>query len=212
MRLPLYAESPGRRTTQVLGDVLLVVWVYAWVKVGMAVQAATLRLADPGRRLEAGAGDVATSLRDAGRGADRIPVVGDRVRDALDSAAGAGDAIAEAGHRQVEVVQNLATLLAVVIAAVPILLVLVLWVPGRVRFVRRAVAARRFLDSDADLTLFALRAMAHQPLPRLARITHDPVGAWRAGDRDVVLALADLELRDAGLRAPTSRPDRAGWA
>ena len=45
-----------------------------------------------------------------------------------------------------------------VIAAV----LLVLWLPRRVRFVFRARAARRFLDSSADLDLFALRALTGQ--------------------------------------------------
>nr|MBA2464268.1 hypothetical protein [Nocardioidaceae bacterium] len=56
-----------------------------------------------------------------------------------------------------------------------------------------------------DLDLFALRAMAHQPLHRLARISEDPAGAWRARDTDVVRALAELELRDAGLTPPRIR-------
>jgi hypothetical protein len=58
------------------------------------------------------------------------------------------------------------------------------------------------MDSSADLELFALRAMANQPMHRLARVSSDPVRAWRNGDRDVVRALAILELGDAGLSAP----------
>ncbi|HEY0776081.1 MAG TPA: hypothetical protein VGD51_18490, partial [Nocardioidaceae bacterium] len=61
---------------------------------------------------------------------------------------------------------------------------------------------RRFIDSSDDLDLFALRAMAHQPLHRLARISDDPAGAWRRGDPDVVRRLATLELRDSGLSVP----------
>jgi hypothetical protein len=71
-----------------------------------------------------------------------------------------------------------------------------------VRFAREATAAQRFVDSSADLDLFALRAMANQPMHRLARVSDDPVAAWRAGDPEVVRALALLELRDAGLAAP----------
>jgi hypothetical protein len=78
-----------------------------------------------------------------------------------------------------------------------------LWVPIRVAFIRRATAARRFLDSTDDLDLFALRAMARQPLHLLARISDDPAGAWRRGDRDVIAELASLELRSEGLRAPS---------
>jgi len=80
--------------------------------------------------------------------------------------------------------------------------VLLLWLPRRVAFARRAGAARRHLDTAADLDLFALRAMARQPMHRLARVSDDPVAEWRRGDPARVRALADLELRDMGLRVP----------
>ena len=44
--------------------------------------------------------------------------------------------------------------------------------------------------------------MANQPMPRLAKISDDPAGAWRRGELDVIHALALLELRDSGLRPP----------
>ena len=67
---------------------------------------------------------------------------------------------------------------------------------------RRATAAQRFIDAEPDLDLFALRAMANQPMPRLAKVSDDPAGAWRRGDLDVIHALALLELKDSGLRPP----------
>jgi hypothetical protein len=199
-----YAQSTGRATAQVLGDLLLVVWVVVWVRAGLAVRDAVLALGEPGRRIEDGAGDVAGSLRDAAEEAGDVPLLGDRLRDPFDSAGDAADAIAAAGRRQVEVVEDLATLLMVVVIAVPVLLASAVWLPGRIRFARRASAARRFIDADADLALFALRAMANQPMHRLAKVSDDPVAAWRAGDPAVVRALASLELRDAGLRPPPS--------
>jgi hypothetical protein len=44
--------------------------------------------------------------------------------------------------------------------------------------------------------------MATQPMPVLARISDDPVAAWRAGDRAVITRLAEVELRRAGLLLP----------
>ena len=67
-------------------------------------------------------------------------------------------------------------------ALIPILIALAVYVPPRVRFVRRAAAGQRFLDSAADLDLFALRAMTNQPLHVLARISPDPA-AGRGGAR-----------------------------
>ena len=87
----------------------------------------------------------------------------------------------------------------------PVLVSLLGYLPRRWRFVREATAGQRFIDSSADLDLFALRAMAHQPMHLLARVSDDPVRAWRDGRPDVVRALALLELRDAGLTAPRVR-------
>ncbi|GAB2672695.1 hypothetical protein [Thalassiella azotivora] len=200
-----YAQSPGRRAWQVTGDVLLVAWVWVWVRVGMQVHEAVVRLAEPGRAIDEGADGVAGALRDAGERASGVPLVGDRLVEPFDAAGAAADTLAAAGRRQVEVVEDLALLLGVLFAVGPIALAVLVWVPGRVRFARRAAAAQRFIDADADLSLFALRAMANQPMHRLARVSDDPVTAWRAGDPAVVRSLALLELRDCGLRPPPMR-------
>ena len=108
--------------------------------------------------------------------------------------------------------ERLALVLALVTAIVPILLALLAWGLARYRFVRNATAAQGLIDADADLDLFALRALSNQPLTRLAAISDDPAGAWRRGESQVVRSLALLELKDAGLRPPTvhsSRPPLA---
>jgi hypothetical protein len=131
-------------------------------------------------------------------------------RSAACRSSGAADRLAEAGRAQVRAVERLADLLGLAVALIPILVVAAFYVPGRVRFVRRATAGASLVDSGADLDLFALRALAHQPLHVLARISDDPAGAWRAGDRDVTDRLAELELRASGLRLPAA--GRAGDA
>lgn len=202
MGFTAYAQTPGRRAVQVLGDVLFVAWVAGWVAAGLAVHRATLALAEPGRRLEAGASGVADSLGDAGERVGDVPFAGDELALPFSSAGEAANAIAEAGRRQVEAVTDLALLLGLVVAAVPVLLVAMLWLPLRIRFARRATATRRFLESGADLRLFALRAMAHQPVHKLGRVSRDPLRAWEAADQDAVVRMARLELAEAGLRLP----------
>jgi hypothetical protein len=70
----------------------------------------------------------------------------------------------------------------------------------RVRWIRRATAAVGLREGTAGRDLLALRALATQPLRRLAAIDPDPVGAWRSGDESTVEALARLELRRLGVR------------
>ncbi|WP_343968262.1 hypothetical protein, partial [Oryzihumus leptocrescens] len=149
----------------------------------------------------AGAG-FGRSMGDASRTLHQVPVVGDQLHAPFDRAAATGTGIAGAGHDLVTAVAHLALVLGWATALVPILLVAGTWFVWRLRFARRARAAQRLVDSDADVDLFALRAMSRQPLPRLARVSDDPVGAWRSGDRQVIRALAAMELKEAGLRPP----------
>lgn len=201
-RMKIYADSSERRTLQVLGDLLLVAWVILWLRVAETVRDATLSLAAPGEHLEEAGDGLAGKLRDAGDAVDGIPLVGDDVRTPFDGAGDAAARIAAAGTAQVEAVQALAFWLSLAVGAIPIVVIAGIYLPMRWRFVREATAGRRYLDAAADLDLFALRAMAHQPMHRLARVSDDPVRAWRDRDPAVVRALAVLELGAVGLTAP----------
>ena len=123
-------------------------------------------------------------------------------------ARGAAEQVAAAGSAQVEAAHALAFWLGLAVGAIPVLIALGLYLPGRSRFVREATAAARLLDSGGDtstghhLDLLALRAMARQPLHRLARVSADPLAAWRSGDPDVIRELAALELGENGLSVP----------
>lgn len=208
--MKLYADGPGRRARQVVGDTLLVLWVALWVKLALVVHEATLALATPGEQIERAGAGLAGKLRDAGSSVGGIPLVGDEVSAPFEGAGDAADQIAAAGTAQVDAVHTLAFWLGLAVGAIPILVLLAVYLPVRWRFVREASAGQRFVDSGSDLDLFALRAMAHQPLHRLARVSDDPVRAWREGEPAVVRALAGLELGDVGLTPPLDRPGRMG--
>ncbi|HEX3005587.1 MAG TPA: hypothetical protein VHO27_15330 [Angustibacter sp.] len=201
----LYSALPLRAAGQAVGDVVLVVWISLAVRAGLAVHEAVQRLAEPGRRLEEAGRTLGSGLGTAAARASDLPLVGDQLSAPLRDASGATVSLVRAGQDQQDAVAELALVLAVVIAVVPALLAVAAWVPRRVRFVRRALAAQRFVDADADLDLFAVRAMAHQPLHVLARVSDDPAGAWRAGDQAVIRELASLDLRSAGLKPPPRR-------
>lgn len=195
-----YADSPGRRTAQIIGDLLVVAWVVLWIRVGNAVHDGTMALAGPGRQTDESASAMAGQLRDAGGRLGETPLVGDELATPFDRAADASEGIASAGRASVEAVEQLAVVLGLAIALIPILVILAVHLPRRWRFVREATAGARFIDSADDLDLFALRALAHQPMRVLARVSDDPAGDWRRKDPDVVRRLAELELADVGLR------------
>ncbi|NYG08569.1 hypothetical protein BJ986_003056 [Phycicoccus badiiscoriae] len=200
--MKLYADLPGRRTVQILADVGMLAWVCLWAWVGRLVHDTTMQLATPGHQLQTAGSGFRHEMTSAGDSVRGLPLVGDRIAAPFRQASAAGTTIEHAGSDLVDAVTRLATILGWVTALVPILIVGLVWVVQRGRFVRRASAAQRFIDDAADLDLFALRAMAGQPMRKLAAISSDPTGAWRRGDEATIRALALLELRDTGLRPP----------
>lgn len=202
-----YAETWGRRAGQVVGDiaVLAAVWV-AW-RVGTWLHDLVAALAGPGRAAADAGDDVAGA---AARGAEQaagVPVVGEALRAPFDTLADAGRAIASAAAAQQEAVGDLALALALTVGGLPVLLLLALWLPRRVRGAREAGAAARLRGGSADLRLFALRALVHRPLRDLHRAAPDPWAAYQAGEWE---ALAAVELRALGLRPPTGRAGGRG--
>lgn len=200
--MKLYADAPAHRLRQVLGDVLLLVWVAVWIKVGQAVHDATMLLARPGEEITDAGNGLAEKFRDASSVVGDAPFIGDELQSPFDGAGDAADQIANAGTSQVHAVEQLAHWLGWSVGLIPVLIVLAFYVPLRWRFVREATAGQKFIDAAEDLDLFALRALARQPMHELARISNDPAGAWRRGDPEVVRQLAVLELKDVGLRPP----------
>jgi hypothetical protein len=192
-----------------LTDGAVVLWVALWVRVGFWVRdlidvlsRPADRVGDAGSRLDRDLTSLASAVGD-------IPLVGARIRAPVESMRTPAREMTRMSSDLATSIHHLATVVGVLVALIPIVLVVGTWLFLRVRFVRRARAAAAFIDADADLDLFALRAMANQPMHRLARITPDPAGAWRNRDPAVLRALAALELRDTGLRVPDTFVDTA---
>lgn len=214
MAMKLYADYTPRRTRQIAADVGFAIWSVFWIWVATRLYALFMPLAEPGRQLENAGQALSGNVDSANNWFENLPLLGDAVDLPFGQIGEAGESLAAAGVQQQEVVGQVALFLSVTLAVLAISVMAVVWLPLRVRFVRRASAAQQFVDDVADLDLFALRAMARQPLHRLTRIDPDPAGAWRRGDQRVINALAGMELRDEGLAMPgiTDRPlpDGAG--
>jgi hypothetical protein len=204
--MKLYPETPGRRFGQVLIDLVVLAWVAAWALAGREVHRLIEQMAKPGVAVEQAGDRVASSMGAVQDQVTRLPVIGNDLRAPFGRLGEAGQALAQAGASQQHVVHQLALWLGVLIALIPVVVVVAIWLPGRVRWVREASAASRLrVGADTvDLGLFALRAIATRPLPELRRASADPLGDLQRGD---YRALATLELRSLGLR-----PDAPGLA
>ncbi|PFG41618.1 hypothetical protein ATJ88_0260 [Isoptericola jiangsuensis] len=204
--MTLYARKPARMALQLTGDLLLLAWTVAWAWVGRTVHDLTAELARPGLATASAADDIAARFHDVEGTIQGVPAVGDELAAPFGGAATAAMAVADAGRAQAETVTDVAFWLGLAVFLLPVLLVAVLYVPLRVNFVRRAAAARRLAGSDP--ALLALRAMSHLPLRTLARVSDDPVAAWRDDDTEVVRELANLELDRLGLPRPRKEAPR----
>jgi TRAP-type C4-dicarboxylate transport system permease small subunit len=197
--MQLYAERPIRRTAQLVSDLLALLLVVVAVWLGTSVYDEVMKLRAPGDGLV----DAGTGLRgtfdSAANSADGIPLVGDALAKALHGGSDAGTKLADAGRWQIEAVENLAWWMAAIIIALPVLALVVTWLPLRWRFTRRATAAARLRAlGDEGLDLLALRALTTQPLRRLASVGEVATG-WRQRDRDIIEELAGRELASHGL-------------
>lgn len=197
-----YAASSWRTVRQVTSDVFVVVWAVGWWLVSRAVHRAIAALAEPARTAGGAAQKMADDFRAAGDSVGSVPGAGPGLRAPFDRAAESMLTVVGSAADQVTAVERVADITGLVTVAIPVLIVVVIWLPVRLRFAANARASAAFIDTAADLELFALRAIATQPMPVLARISDDPVRAWRDGDRAVINRLAEVELERAGLRLP----------
>jgi hypothetical protein len=197
-----YASTPRRLLWQLVSDFAAGIWVALWVLIGLAVHTAVSTIASVGRQVESGANGIAGNLGSAGHSANHIPLVGDTISKPLTAASRAALDIAGAGHSLDTTASWLAIVLALAVAAPPILAFVMPWLFLRVRFFRRKRAVMALAATPAGEQLLALRALANRPLRGLAAVSPDPVGAWRHNDFSAVRGLAALELRAAGVGAP----------
>jgi hypothetical protein len=194
-----YATTPVRMTGQLVSDVLAATWITVWVMVGLAVHHAIATIAGVGRQVNDSANGISENLNSAGDSADRIPLVGDTVAKPLRAASEAALDLAGAGQNLDTTATWLAVLLAIAVAAPPIMAIGMPWLFLRIRFFRRKWTVIALAQTPAGEQLLALRALANRPLRRLTEVTPDPVGAWRRMDSEAVRGLAALELRSAGV-------------
>ncbi|MCE9516865.1 MAG: hypothetical protein NTY24_03025 [Mycobacterium sp.] len=194
-----YATTPARLTAQLASDLLVAAWITGWVFVGLAVHHAIATFASVGTQVQSGATGISENLNSAGDNADRLPLVGDAVATPLRAASAAALDLAGAGQSLNSTATWLAVVLAIAVAAPPILAVGMPWLFLRIRFFRRKWTVISLAQTPAGEQLLALRALANRPLRKLTEVSTDPVGAWRREDPDAVRGLAALELRSAGV-------------
>jgi len=198
----LYSQVPAQRGRQIASDVVAVLLIVFFIWVGTVVRDTVNELAvlatgvkQAGQTVEGGFQSVADAV-------SQVPVVGESIGNAI---AGAGDGtggnLAELGQSGEDAVNRVATILGAVTAILPILVLLAVVVPRRIRALRRMSAASAVafdLHEPERRRLLAMRAAFGLPYDQLLRYTRDPLGDLAEGRHDalVAAALADVGLVD----------------
>nr|WP_221189237.1 hypothetical protein [Microbacterium proteolyticum] len=198
----MYSDFAAQRARQVTADIIALALIAVSIAVGVFVFSTVAQLARFGRQMQTAGADFRTSMTDVGAQLGGVPLIGSGISAPFDTASSAGDTLAAAGQTQQDLVMQAAIALGVGVAALPILLVLLVWLLPRLRFISRATRTRTLMRAGLDTDLLALRALTHQKVGTIAKVSPDALGAWRRGDPQVVRELAGLELRSVGIRVP----------
>jgi hypothetical protein len=207
MSIRLYSEVPEQRRKQIASDVVVVVLIVFFIWVGKFVHDTVGTLAvlatgvkEAGQTVEGGFQSVADAV-------SGVPVVGESIGSAI---AGAGDGtggnLAELGQSGEDAVFTVARIVGIVTATLPIVVLLAVVLPRRIRRVRHmSVASRVMVDlhDPERRRLLAMRAAFGLPYDELLAWTPDPLGDLAAGRHDalVAAALADVGLVDHAVAA-----------
>ena len=187
------------RTMRLL-DGLLVAYVVVWGILGVLIGVDIRRQADLSDQVTR----VGEALTDIGGSLDvlsGLPLVGGNIGEVTGRVLDAGESVAESGRESRRSLERMGVLVGVAFVAVPLMLVLPLYVPLRLAWRREVrVVAGALAGGGPDLDrLLARRALASMPYERLLEHGGDPWARLESGDtRD----LADAELERLGLRRP----------
>jgi hypothetical protein len=203
----LYPELRGPKSRALLGDLVAITLLVVFAWTGLKVHGAVDRLAVLGEGVQASGGAVVDGFESAADAVDGTPIVGGEIADGLRSAGeGSGGDVVELGEQGEEGAHDLAIVLGVVTFGLPALIVLAVWLPGRVGQIRRLRAASQVLGDQKTSErrrLLAMRAAFSLPYGQLLAYTPDPLGDLASERYDALVAAA---LEDAGLRAPAPEP------
>lgn len=195
----------------VLLDLLVALWVVAWIFLGGVTSASVDRLSAVGGALN----EVAASEDDLGASIAplaRLPLVNlnlGPLEDQLHAAAAASRSSAADEARSTHTLARVAGLGVVMLSLFPVVF---LYVPARLARLEETRSLRRDLHRYGSEPAFsrylAARALVHLPYQELRRFSDDPPGDFAAGRTD---GLAEAELRRLGIRGrPGSRRRELG--
>ncbi len=183
-------------------DLGVVAWIVVWAALGVLIWH-DIRAQS---QLSADVIKIGTAVKDTGEAlgvVGGLPLVGDRIGEFAGEIERMGVEVEASGQESRDGILRAAVVAGLGVGILPAALVLILYVPARVRWRRYVGAIAEALPGVAGDPAFeqylARRACASLPWDRLRAVTADPWSDVASGD---VRALADAELDRLGLRRP----------
>lgn len=187
-------------------DVALVVWVAAWIAVGLAVAAELRELTNLSETVTRVGGATQEVGRTLGTLSD-LPLVGGQLDEPAEAVEAAGASAIASGRESESSVRRASTLLGLAVALIPSLPLLI-YLPLRIGWARERRALRRAERTAGGEPAFeawlARRALDRMPYDEAL---HGDEAPWAPGDRTA--RLADAELARWGLRRSRRSADGA---
>ncbi|MGE5228495.1 MAG: hypothetical protein ACM3MJ_02120 [Deltaproteobacteria bacterium] len=183
-------------------DAGVALWVVMWVVLGALIWSDLSAQA----QLSTDVIKVGAAVRSTGEAlgvVGGLPLVGGRIGDFADRIQTMGAEVEASGEESRGGIQRAAVIAGLAAGILPAALVLLLYLPARIRWKRYAGAIAAALPGAADDPAFqqylARRAVDALPWDQLRAVTPDP---WGDICRGQCRALADAELERLGLRRP----------
>lgn len=184
-------------------DAGVVLWIVVWIVLGVLVWH------DIGAQaqLTTNVIKVGTAVKDTGKAlgvVGGLPLVGGQIGDFADRIEAMGAEVESGGKESQNGIRRVSVIAGLAVGILPAALVLLLYLPARLRWSRYVKAIGRALMGAANDPAFdeylARRAVDALPWDELRAMTRDPWGDIR---RSECRALADAELGRLGLRRPS---------
>ncbi len=223
-RLPkFYPDLWWPRLGYLLADGMALLWIAVWYHIGSTIYYAVMTLSVIANGVIATGNNVNGALSQLQRDVAGLPLVGSPLRDAIAPLHGIPKALIAQGYDELQAIQHLALLLAVIVAGVPILAAVLNYIPWRVRKTRGFRSLNRLLHRpganavSTTMQVLAGRAIYTLPYDRLLAYSPDPIAEWREG-RFYNLARATMAEEGLDVRrylrrmeglAPLPAPDAA---
>ncbi len=193
----LFSSARAVRTT----DIGVAVWIAVWIVVGVLVWhdiGAQAGLATNVIKV----GGAVRQTGDALGVVGGLPLVGGQIGGFADRIKTMGAEVQTSGRDSRDAARRSAAVAGLAAGLLPAAMVLLLYLPVRLRWRRDVAAVAAALPGAGDPALdayLARRALAALPWDELRSVAPDPWGAVERGD---CRALADAELARLGLRRP----------